>query len=63
MMKCARIAVNWCGEIVRIIWPFKAGFLSQSEGTFKQNTEEVLILTRVGLAFFTSSMKYEFQAF
>ena len=29
----------------------KAGFPFQSEGTFKQYTEEVLILTQVGLVF------------
>ena len=63
MMKRARIAVDCCAEALRIIWPLKAGFLCQSEGNFKQYTAEVLILTQVGLVFFTTSMKYEFQVF
>ena len=63
MMKRAKIAVDYCGESVRIIWPLKAGFPCQSEGTFKQCTEEVLMLTQVGLVFFKTSMKYEFQEF
>ena len=63
MMKQARIAVESCGEALRIIWPLKAGFPCQSEGTFMQYTEDVLIVTQVGLVFFTTSMKYEFQAF
>ena len=63
MMERARIAVDYCGETLRIIWPSKTGFPFQSEGTIKQYTEEVLILTHDGLAFFTTSMKYEFQAF
>ena len=63
MMKRARIAVDGCGEMRRIIWPLKAGFPCQSEGIFKQYTEEVLILTRVGLVFFTTSIKCDFQAF
>ena len=62
MMKRARFAVDCCGETLKIIWPLKAGFPCQSEGTFKQYIE-VLILTQVGLVFFTTSMKYEFQAF
>ena len=41
----------------------KAGFPCQINGIFKQYTEEVLILIQVGLVFFTTSMKYEFQAF
>ena len=63
VMKRARIVVDCCGEIRRIIWPLKVGLPCQSEGTIKQYTEEVLILTRVGLVFFTTSMKYEFQEF
>ena len=63
MMKRARIAVDCCGDIRRMIWPLKAGFPCQSEGIFKQYAEEVLILTKVGLVFFTTSKKYEFQAF
>ena len=49
MMKRARIAVDYCGETPRMIWPLKAG--------------EVLVLTQIGLIFFTTSMKYEFQGF
>ena len=63
MMKRARIALDCCGGTLRIIWHLNAGFPCQSEGTFKQCTEEVLILTQVGLVFFTTSVKYEFQAF
>ena len=60
MMKRARFAVDCCGETLRIIWPLKAGFPYQSEGTFKLYTEEVLIFTQVCLVFFTSlQMKYE----
>ena len=51
MMKPARIAVDCCGEIRRIIWSLKAGFSFQSEGIFKQYTEEVLILIHIGLVF------------
>ena len=63
MIKRPRSAVDCCGETLRIIWPLKAGVSCQSERTFQQCTEEVLILTQVGLVFFTTSMKYEFQAF
>ena len=63
MMKSAKIAVDCCGEIQRMIWPLKAGFLCQSEGIFKQDREEVLILKQVGLVFFTNTMKCEFQVF
>ena len=63
MMKRARITVTCCGETLRIIWPLTAGFPCQSEGTFKQYTEEVLILNQVGFVFFRTSMKYEFQMF
>ena len=63
MMKRARIAVDCCGETLRIIWSLKTGFPFQSEGAFKQYTEEVLILTQVGLVFFTASKTYEVQAF
>ena len=62
MMKRARIAVDCCGGILEIIWPLKPGFPSQSEGAFMQYTE-VLILTQVGLVFFTTSMNYAYQAF
>ena len=48
---------------IAVVWPLKAGFPRQSEGTFKQYMEEVLILTQVGLVFCTMSMKDEFQAF
>ena len=48
MMKRARIAVDCCGEIRRIICPLKAGFPSQNEEFFKQYTAEVLILARGG---------------
>ena len=41
MVKRARIAVDCCGETLRIIWPLKAGFPCQSGGTFKQCTEEI----------------------
>ena len=51
MLKRARIAVDCCGEIRRIIWPLKADFPSQSEGISKQYTEEAFILTQDGLVF------------
>ena len=63
MMKRARIAVDCFGEIRRIIWPFKAHFPCQSEGISKQHTEEAFILAQVGLVFFSTPTKYEFQAF
>ena len=63
MMKLARIVVDCSGESIRIIWPLKPDFPCQSEGTFKQCTEEVLILTQVGLVFYSTSLKYEFPAF
>ena len=63
MMKRGMIAVDCCGETLRIIRPLKAGFPCQSEGTFKQYTEEVLMLTRVGVVFFTASMCTNFSRF
>ena len=63
MMKRARIAVDCFGEIRRIIWPLEADFPCQSEGISKQYTEEAFILTQVGLVFFSTSTKFEFQAF
>ena len=51
VMKRARIAVDCRSEIRRIIWPLKADFPYQSEGIFKQYTEELLILAHVGLVF------------
>ena len=54
MMKHARIAVDCCGEIRRIIWPLKANFPCQSEAISKQYPEEVFILTQVGLDFFST---------
>ena len=63
MMKRAKIAVDCFGEIRRIIWPLKSDFPCQSEGISKQYTEEALILTQVGLVFFSTPTKFEFQAF
>ena len=51
MIKRTRIAVDCCGEILRIIWPLKADFPCQSEGISKQYTEEAFILTQDGLVF------------
>ena len=59
MMKRARIAVDCCGEIRKIIWPLKADFPCQNEGFSKQYTEEAFILTKVGLVFFSTSTKHE----
>ena len=63
MTKLARIAVDCCGEIRRIIWPLKARFAWQNEGIFKQYTDEICNLVPVGLFVFTTSMKDEFEAF
>ena len=35
-----------------MIWPLKAGFPCQSEGIFKQCTEEVVVLTQVAWFFY-----------
>ena len=63
MMKCARIAVDCCGEIRRIIWPLKADFQCQREGISKQYTEEAFILTQVGLVFFQPQRNTNFRRF
>ena len=63
MMKRARIAVDCCGEIRRIIWPLKADFPYQSEGISKQYTEEAFILTQVGLVFFSTPTNTNFRRF
>ena len=36
------IAVDCCADLLRMIWPLKADFPCQSEGTFKQYTEVLI---------------------
>ena len=63
MTKRARISVDCCGEIRRIIRPLKSDFPSQTAGIFTQCSEEVLILALRDSVFFTTSMKHEFEEF